>query len=151
VISFLGFISSSHDFALFVKCINAGCIILSLYIDDVIITSDDIDGILVLKTELARQFEMNDLSSLRYFLDINVAYSPRGYLLSQLKYIADILEQTRLTNNKTVDTLIEVYTTYSSFNGLPLSDPTLYLTIVGSLIYLTITRPDIAYVVHIVS
>ena len=92
MISFLGFISSSHDFALFVKCIDAGCIILSLYIDDVIITSDDIDGILVLKTELARQFEINDLGSLRYFLDINVAYSPRGYLLSQSKYIADILE-----------------------------------------------------------
>ncbi|XP_022889459.1 uncharacterized protein LOC111404966 [Olea europaea var. sylvestris] len=106
-------------------------IILSLYVDDMIITGDDIDGISVLKTELPRQFEMKDLGSLRYFLDI--------------------LERARLTDNKIVDTLIEVNAKYSSFDGLPLSDPTLYRTIVGSLVYLTITRPDIAYAVHIVS
>jgi hypothetical protein len=93
---------------------------------------------------------MKDLGSLRYFLGIEVAYSPRGYFLSQLKYVADILKRARLTDNKTVDTFIDVNARYSS-DGLPLTDPTLYHTIVGSLIYLTITRPDIAYVVHVVS
>ncbi|XP_031276499.1 uncharacterized protein LOC116134961 [Pistacia vera] len=94
---------------------------------------------------------MKDLGSLRYFLGIEVAYSLRGYLLSQSKYVADILERARLTNNKTVDTPIEVNAKYSSSYGLPLSDPTLYRTVVGSLVYLTITRPDIAYDVHVVS
>ena len=84
-------------------------------------------------------------------MDIEVAYFPRGYLLSQSKYVADILERARLTNNKTIDSLIEVNAKYSSSDGVPLSNPTLYRTIVRSLVYLTITRLDIAYVVHVVS
>ena len=116
-----------------------------------IITGDDIDGISVLKTKLARQFEMKDLDSLWYFLGIEVAYSPRGYLHFQTKYAVDILERARLTDNKIVDTLIEVNAMYSSSDGLHLTSPTLYCTIVGSLVYLAITCPDIAYVVHVIS
>ena len=128
----LGFVASSFDFALFVKCTNTGRIILSLYVDDMIINSDDVDGISVLKADLAKQFEIKDLGTLRFFLGIEVAYFPRGCLLSESKYVADILERDRLTDNKTVNTPTEVNAKYSSSDGMPLSDPTLYRTIVRS-------------------
>jgi hypothetical protein len=57
VISSLRFVYSTHDFALFVKCTDVGRIILSLYIDDMNIIGDDINGISVLKKELARSLK----------------------------------------------------------------------------------------------
>ena len=116
-----------------------------------IITDDDVDGIPMLKSDLASCFEMKDLGSLLYFLGIEVASSPRGHLLLQFKNIVDILDRAHLTDTKTVETLPDVNVQYSSSDGNPLSDPTLYRTIIGNLVYLTITHPNIAYVVHIVS
>eukprot|EP00257_Ricinus_communis_P022167 XP_015581822.1 uncharacterized protein LOC107262165 [Ricinus communis] len=126
-----------------------------------VITSlgDDVVGISLLKSELTRCFAMKDLGSLRYFLGIEVASSPKGYLLSQFKYIFDIFEHARLSDNKTIDTPIELNARYFASDGSLLPDPSLYRTVVGSLIYLTITCliyltitcPNISYAIHIVS
>lgn len=99
-----------------------------------------------MKVELAHQFDMKN-----FRLGIKIAISSKDYLLSLFKYIADILYQARLMDIWTVDTPLKLNTRYSPIDGTLLFDPTLYQTLVGSLIYLTITRPNIVYIVHIVN
>ena len=73
-----------------------GRTLLIVYIDDIIITGDDTQGIVELKTFLHGQFHTKDLGQLRYFLGIEVARSKEGISLSQRKYVLDILEDSGL-------------------------------------------------------
>lgn len=82
---------------------------------------------------------------------IEVASSPKGYLFSQTKYVADILHRAQLIDSKTVDTPIKLHAKFSASDGVPLDDPTKYRELVGCLVYLTVTQPDIAYTVHVIS
>ncbi|GJZ72583.1 uncharacterized mitochondrial protein-like protein, partial [Tanacetum coccineum] len=84
---------------------------------------------------LSRRFAMKDLGLLRYFLGIEVASSPKGYLLSQSKYIGDLLDRARITDEMVEDIHIDAKAKYTPTNGDPLHDPSLYRTIVGSLVY----------------
>lgn len=72
----------------------------------------------------------------------------KGYLLSQKKYTGDIFDQARFTDNKTLDIPFEFNAKYSSSNDTSLLDYALYRTIIGNLVYLTFTRPNIAYSVY---
>ncbi|XP_022032290.1 uncharacterized mitochondrial protein AtMg00810-like [Helianthus annuus] len=110
---------------------------------------DDYDGIEALKRDLANHFAMKDLGLLRYFLGIEVAQSKKGYLISQTTYISDLFQRARLSDNRIVDTPFETNARYSPTDGFPMADTSLYRAIVGSLVYLTITRLDITHVVHV--
>ena len=114
VICELDFHSCNHDSALFLHSTSTGYIILLLYVDDMIITGDDFDGISTLKSQLQQQFEMKYLGPLRYFLGIEVAYSPKGYLLSQSKYAAEVIQKAKLTNSRSVETPLELNVHYNS-------------------------------------
>jgi hypothetical protein len=65
-----------------------------VYIDDIIITGDDIDEIKHLNEHLAREFEVKDMGQLRYFLGIEVSRIPKGIYLSQRKYVLDLSSET---------------------------------------------------------
>ena len=116
-----------------------------------IITGDDHSGISDLKTYLSQHVEMKDLGNLSYFLGLEISSTTEGYYLSQAKYASELLTRAGLTDNKTCTTPLEPNSKLTPMDGIPLDDPTLYRQLVGSLVYLTVTRPDIAYAVHIVS
>ena len=145
------FQSSPHDHALFIWKTTRGCTLLLLYINNMIITRDDLQGIYDLKFFLKQQFDMKHLKLLNFFLGLEVSYNQSWYYLSQAKYASDIVSRTSLTDSKTVHTPMKANAHFSATDGTPLNDDTLYRQLVGSLIHLTVTRPDIAHVIHIVS
>jgi hypothetical protein len=93
---------------------------------------------------------MKDLGQLTY-LELEVHHRPNCIFVNQHKYIQDLITLAGLEDTFFVDTLMEVNVKYKKDKGDLLDDPTLYKSLVGSLIYLTTTRPDISYVVHQVS
>ncbi|KAL0554912.1 hypothetical protein IC582_008842 [Cucumis melo] len=125
--------------------------LLLLYVDDMIITGNDPQAISDLQHYLGQHFEMKDLGSLNYFLGLEVSRRSDGYLLSQAKYVSDLLASSGITDSNTASTPLDLNVHLTPYDGVPLEDVSLYRQLVGSLIYLTVTHPDIAYVVHIVS
>ena len=116
-----------------------------------IITGDYMAGILSLKQFLHHQFEMKDLCTLNYFLGLEISHDSTGSYLSQAKYASDLLARAGLTDCKTTSTSVDPQTHLTSLDEDLLFDATLYRKLVSSLVYLTVTRPNIAYVVHLVS
>ncbi|KAJ9537573.1 hypothetical protein OSB04_030306 [Centaurea solstitialis] len=147
----LGFSTSNYDSGLFTRTTDSGTILLLLYVDDMIITGSDTTGITHLKQSLSSSFEMKDLGLLHYFLGLEVLSDTAGTYLCQAKYTSDFLSRAGITDQKVVSTPLEPNLHLTPNAGPPLKDPTLYRQLVGSLVYLTVTRPDIAYAVHIVS
>uniref|UniRef100_A0ACD5TEE6 Uncharacterized protein n=1 Tax=Avena sativa TaxID=4498 RepID=A0ACD5TEE6_AVESA len=116
-----------------------------------IITGDDPEYIAFVKARLRDQFLMTDLGPLRYFLGIEVSSTSDGFYISQEKYIQDLLARAALGDERTVETPMELNVKLQPTDGDPLSDLTCYRHLVGSLVYLAVTRPDISYPVHILS
>jgi hypothetical protein len=94
---------------------------------------------------------MKDLGSLSYFLGLEVSSYQNCYYISQAKYALDLISQAGLTNCKIVDSPLETNVKLRATDDELLSDVTLYRQFVGSLIYLTMTQPNLAYAVHLVS
>ena len=119
--------------------------------DDIIITDTDYGLITKLQRLLHAIFHMKDLSQLTHFLILEVHHRASGIFMNQHKYIQDLITLVGLEDTSSVDTLMEINVKYRKDEGDLLDDPTLYLRLLKSLIFLITTRPDISYVVHQVS
>ncbi|CAL2268742.1 unnamed protein product [Prunus armeniaca] len=105
----------------------------------------------VFKKNMMKEYEMTDLGTMRYFLGIQVQQSDEGIFISQEKYAENLLKKFKMLKSKPMDTPMAINLKLTSNDGAPKFDASIYRTVVGSLIYLTNTRPDIVHVVSVVS
>jgi hypothetical protein len=143
----LGFIEAKTDTSLFLYRHGTASAYLLLYVDDIILTASTSALLRQIISSLQQSFPMKDLGPLQHFLGITVTRSATGMLLSQRQYTLEILERAGMTGCKTCATPADTQSKLSS-SGEPVSDPTLYRSLVGALQYLTFTRPDITYAVQ---
>lgn len=150
VLEEVGFHISNADSSLFVRIGSAGKLVVLIYVDDLIVTGDNIEEINSLKQALQIKFALKDLGILKYFLGIEMATSHKGLFLNQQKYVLDLLQDADMVDCKPARTPLDSKLQLD-VQSEPLMNLHYYQRLVGKLIYLTLTRPDISYAVSIVS
>lgn len=150
-----GFIQSVNNFSLFFKHCGSSCVILLVYVDDIVLTGSSISEVDKVKLFLKSQFLIKDLGELKFFLGIEIVETNEGLCLSQRKYCLDLLHEYGLLSSKPINTPLDmnVIVTSEGVNDKDelIENITEYQKVVGKLIYLTNTRPHISYTVQILS
>jgi hypothetical protein len=121
---------------------------LLLYVDDIVLTASTPALLQRLTDRLNSEFAMTDLGDLHFFLSISVQRSADGLHLSQRQYAVDLLRRAGMAECHPTATPVDTHAKLSALEGAPVADPTEYRSLAGALQYLTLTRPDLAYVVQ---
>lgn len=146
-----GFHQSKNDYSLFIRKDGFKCAIAAVYVDDIILTGDNLQILHSLKHHLDVNFSVKDLSKLDFFLDIEVGYTPAGITLTQKKFTKKFLVDAGLEFFKNVVTLLPLHIKLTADEGVLYSDRTFYRCMVGKLKFSTHTRPDLSYNVQCLS
>ncbi|KAJ0431247.1 putative RNA-directed DNA polymerase [Helianthus annuus] len=149
-----GFVQSKCDHSMYVLSKNKVFVVLLVYMDDIVVTGNSIDEVSKIKAILNSNFQIKDLGKLKYFLGIEVLYNKSGICLNQRKYCLELLSEFGYLACKPINTPIEqsyVITAKVSKNQSVLKNVTGFQKLIGKLIYLSLTRPDISYAVQFLS
>lgn len=122
-----------------------------VYVDDIVITKNHEEEMGHVKSLLSKEFEMKDLGHRKYFLGMEVARSSIGISISQQKYVLDTLKENNMFGSKQVDTPLDLNIKIGMKKKCPPVDKGRYQRLVGKLIYLSHTRPNIGFVVSVIS
>ncbi|XP_048429857.1 uncharacterized mitochondrial protein AtMg00810-like [Pyrus x bretschneideri] len=144
-----GFVQSNADSSLFTHKGSAGILVVLVYVDDLITSENEVE-IEALKKSLNHTFAIKDLGRLICFLGIKMETSQKGLFLNQCKYVVDLLTEAELLDCKPAITPLDSKLKLE-MDGEPLTHVSHYQRLVGKLIYLTITKPNITYAVRLVS
>ncbi|KZV54466.1 hypothetical protein F511_18951 [Dorcoceras hygrometricum] len=144
----IGFSQSHADNSLFVKVRHDVVLVLLVYVDDIVIATNDEGAASELKLFLDNKFKLKDLGKLKYFLGIEVARSSRGISICQRNYAMNLLTEAGLLGCKPRSTPMDANIKLTQDDGDMLPDPSSYRRLIGRLLYLTVTRPDLAFAVN---
>ncbi|PNX56197.1 putative copia-type protein, partial [Trifolium pratense] len=139
------------DHSLFTYSCESVFIAVLIYVDDLIVTGNDAKSCAKFKHYLSECFHMKDLGGLKYFLGLELVRGPSGLFVCQRKYTLDILSECGMLACKPASLPIAPNHKLALDSSPLYEDPSQYRRLVGRLIYLTITRPELAYSVHILS
>ncbi|KAL4032606.1 hypothetical protein IC575_005686 [Cucumis melo] len=147
-----GFQRCPYEHALYVKEDKYGkFLIVSLYVDDLLFTGNDKFLCDDFKNSMKKEFEMSDMGLIHYFLRIEVNQNEGEIVISQQKYAHDLLKKFRMENASPCNTPMDANLKLCKDDIGEAGDPSLYRSLVGSLMYLTATRPDILFAVSMLS
>lgn len=148
-----GFQKCPQEHTLYIKIIpsKGRFMVVSLYVDDLIFTGNDMEMLNDFKASMKQEFDMTDLGELHHFLGIEVSQSSKGIFISQGRYAREILKKFKMENANSVSTPCVTGLKLSKKGEGKLVDPTIYRSLVGNLMYLTATRPDLMFVVSMIS
>jgi hypothetical protein len=141
-----GYKQAASDHSLFTLHKGSSFTVLLVYVDDIILAGNCLNEFLHIKQLLDTQFKIKDLGQLKYFLGLEVAHSQHGISICQRKYCLDLLQDTGLLGAKPAKTPLDPSVKLHQDKAKPFEDIASYRRLVGKLLYLTTTRPDIAFV-----
>ncbi|KAL9858638.1 putative RNA-directed DNA polymerase [Arabidopsis thaliana] len=136
------------DHTLFVRCQGSDFIALLVYVDDIVIASTTESLAISLTEALKESFKLRELGPLKYFLGLEVARTTEGISLCQRKYALELLTSAGMLDCKPSTIPMTPNLRLSKADGVLLEDAEMYRSLVGRLMYLTITRPDITFAVN---
>ncbi|PRQ49434.1 putative RNA-directed DNA polymerase [Rosa chinensis] len=126
-------------------------LLVCLYVDDLIFTGNNPRMFEDFMKAMIREFEMTDIRLMSYYLDIEVKQMEEGIFISQEGYTREILKKFKMDKCNPAITLMEYGVKLSKHDVAEKVNPITFKSLIGSLRYLTCTRPDILYGVSLLS
>ncbi|GKA78556.1 putative ribonuclease H-like domain-containing protein, partial [Tanacetum coccineum] len=142
-----GFRRGTIDKTLFIKKDKGDILLVQVYVDDIIFGSTKKSLCVEFEQMMHKRFQMSSMGELTFFLGLQVKQKDDGIFISQDKYVADILKKFDFATVKTTSTPIETNKALLKDEEAEDVDVHLYRSMIGSLMYLTASRPDIMFVV----
>ncbi|XP_062197348.1 uncharacterized mitochondrial protein AtMg00810-like [Phragmites australis] len=121
---------------------------LLLYINGIVVTASSNDLLWCFMDRLHSEFAMKDFGSLHFFLGIQVCRMSGGFFPSQEKYAKKVLDRAGMQYCKPISIPVDTKPKLAADNGVSVTDPSEYRSIMGALQYVTMPGPDLAYAVQ---